>query len=198
MFPVGGKQLIRMTRSSGFLRLALPKRAVLSLRLQSTAAASTTPDANTNARVINGKAATVDRELPDPLEPQKENRRYFLLYAVGVVVSCAIIFNYEKTGSPIINSLMYCLRRSEVAKEALGDNIGYSSAWPWIWGPLNTVQGNIDIQYKVKGDAQGATVHLKATRVSALMPFKVEHLYLEYADGLTSDLLKDESIDFEF
>lgn len=140
----------------------------------------------------------MERELPDPLEPQKENRRYFLMYAVGVALSCAIIFNYEKTGSPIINSLMYCLRRSEVAKEALGDNIGYASAWPWIWGPLNTVQGNIDIQYKIKGDAQGATIHLKAKRVSALMPFQVEHLYLEYADGLTSDLLKDESIDFEF
>lgn len=150
------------------------------------------------SQTIRKRAATVDRELPDPLKPQKENRRYFIVYAIGVAVSCAVIFNYEKTGSPIVNSLMYCLRRSEVAKQSLGDNIGYALGWPWIWGPLNTVQGRIDIQYKVRGDKQGATVFLKANRVSALHPFEVEHLYLEYADGSRADLLQDKSIDFEF
>lgn len=149
-----------------------------------------TPD-NAHAQVA------IDRELPDPLEKQRENRRYFVLYAVAVAVSCAIIFNYEKTGSPIVNSLMYCLRRSDVAKAGLGDNIGYASAWPWIWGPLNTVFGNINIEYRVKGDAAGATVHLKAKRVSALEPFEVEHFYLVFDDGLTADVLKDDSIDFE-
>ncbi|WPK26054.1 hypothetical protein PUMCH_003399 [Australozyma saopauloensis] len=186
MFSAGLRRVLPV-RSPVSLRTSIKGRLPLSVRFQSTAEPLRT-------RV----ATTIDRELPDPLKPQRENRRYFVIYAVGVVVSCAIIFNYEKTGSPIINSLMYCLRRSEVAKSSLGDNIGYASEWPWIWGPLNTVQGRIDIQYKVKGDKQGATVHLKASRVSAILPFEVEHLYLEYADGLTADLLKDKSIDFEF
>lgn len=148
--------------------------------------------------VVKKRPATIDRELPDPLKLQKKNRRYFIVYAIGVAVSCAVIFNYEKTGSPIINSLMYCLRRSEVVKKALGDNIGYASEWPWIWGPLNTVQGRIDIHYKVKGDEQGAEVFLKANRSSAMQPFVVEHVYLKFDDGTIADLLQDSSVDFEF
>ncbi|GEQ69189.1 hypothetical protein JCM33374_g2860 [Metschnikowia sp. JCM 33374] len=126
------------------------------------------------------KKVSLDRELPDPFADKKKNIKYFWAYAVGVTVSCVIIFNYEKTQSPIINSVLYCLRRSEAAKQALGPNIGYASSWPWISGELNTVQGNIDVEFKVKGDTDKAMLKMKANRESKLVPFAVKHLFLEF------------------
>lgn len=142
------------------------------------------------------KVVNVDRELPDPFADKKQNRRYFWVYSVGVFVLCALIFNYEKTRSPIINSVLYCLRRSEAAKSRLGANIGFSSSWPWVWGPLNTVKGDIDVEFGVKGDKGRATLRLKATRTLRLVPFDIHHFTLETEDGMI-DLMKDPTFDFE-
>lgn len=156
-----------------------------------SAAAETQPS-------FSSKKVTLDRELPDPFADKKKNVKYFWVYAVGVTVSCVVIFNYEKTQSPIINSVLYCLRRSEAAKLTLGPNIGYASSWPWISGDLNTVKGNIDVEFKVKGDNEKAMLKLKANRESKLVPFDVKHLYLEFPDGRQIDLKTDPSFDFEF
>lgn len=122
---------------------------------------------------------TIDRELPDPFVKRNENRRYFVFYSIALVVTCAVIFNYEKSSSPIINSTLYFLRRSTIAQDALGKNIEFASSWPWIWGKLNTVQGAIDVKFKVKGDDQKAWVLLNATRESKMHPFQVHKFALE-------------------
>lgn len=145
---------------------------------------------------IPKRQVNIDRELPDPFANKKINRRYFWVYAVGVTVSCAVIFNYEKTSSPIINSVMYCLRRSEMAKEQLGANIRFKSSWPWIWGTLNTVQGNIDVTFDVRGDQGVGTLRLKANRSSKFVPFDIHHFVLD-TDGKEQDLTKDPSMDFD-
>lgn len=150
----------------------------------------------TAAGTASRKVVNVDRELPDPFADKKQNRRYFWIYSVGVFVLCAVIFNYEKTRSPIINSVLYCLRRSEAAKSQLGANIGFSSSWPWVWGPLNTVKGNIDVEFGVKGEKGQAKLRLKATRTLRLVPFDIHHFTLETADGVI-DLMKDPTFDFE-
>lgn len=143
------------------------------------------------------RQVTIDRDFPDPFADQKKNKRYFLLYAVGVTASCIVIFNYEKTRSPIINSVLYCLRRSDYAKASLGSNIGYQSSWPWIWGPLNTVQGKINIEFRIKGDQQSGTLKMKADRVSKLVPFDLQYIILVLDDGTEVNLLEDPSIDFD-
>lgn len=158
-------------------------------RMQSTAAARP---------VVPLRPLHIERELPDPFADKKKNRWYFGVYAVGVVASCAVIFNYEKTRSPIINSVMYCLRRSEAAKQSLGPNIGFESSWPWIWGPLNAVSGHVDIEYRVKGDLALAVLRMKADRESRQLPFDMQQLRLEFDDGRVVDLKQDPSIDFEF
>lgn len=140
---------------------------------------------------------TVDRELPDPFAAKKQNRLYFLAYGLGVFASCAIIFNYEKTRSPIINSVLYCLRRSNTCTELLGANINFRNAWPWIWGTLSTAQGKIDILFDVKGDRSPGTLRLRAARLSRLHPFDIYEWSLE-VDGKTVDLLKDETIEANF
>lgn len=147
--------------------------------------------------LAKGRQVSVDRELPDPFADKKQNKIYFWVYGVGVVVLCALIFNYEKTRSPIVNSVLYCLRRSDLAKASLGPNIGFSSSYPWIWGPLNTVQSNIDITFNVRGEKNSGTLKLKASRTSKLVPFDIHHWTLVVKDGPTIDLLQDSSVDFE-
>lgn len=138
---------------------------------------------------------TLDREFPDPFVRQKQNRWYFVTYGVGVVIACAIIFNYEKTTSPLITSTFFILRRSQVATELLGPTIGYSLQWPWISGPLNTVQGRVDISFAVKGEKSEGTIYLKAARESKQHPFVFERFAL-VVDGKEHDLTKDPAIEF--
>lgn len=138
---------------------------------------------------------TVDRELPDPFVKQRQNRYYFVVYGIGVTVSCIITFNYEKTRSPITNSTLFFLRRAEISKTLLGNGIDYASSWPWISGPLNTVKGDIDISFAVKGDNKNGTVRLKATRKSRSQPFVIHHFLLD-VDGQEYDLTKDKKMDF--
>lgn len=141
---------------------------------------------------------TVDRELPDPFISRRQNRQYFWAYGLGVVLACAIIFNYEKTRSPIVNSVMYFLRRSQNAKQTLGDGINFKYSWPWVWGTLNTVKGDIDIEFAVKGSENSGTLKLKANRESRLHPFKIHHWILQINDNQKTeiDLLADNSVDF--
>lgn len=139
---------------------------------------------------------TVDRDLPDPFKDKKKNRWYFVVYLIGVVVSLAIIFNYEKTRSPIINLGLYFLRRSKIARDVLGSGIDFTSLWPWILGPLNTVKGKIEISFDVKGANGTATIKLKATRELKLLPFDVHHFVL-VKDGVSYDLTKDPDVDFD-
>lgn len=132
---------------------------------------------------------TVARELPDPFSDKKKNRRYFWVYGLGVFASCAVIFNYEKTSLPIVNAVLYCLRRCDAAKAQLGPNIGFASTWPWIWGPLNTVKGDIDIAFDVAGEKGAGTLKLKALRTSKLVPFDIHSWTLEVHGGETVDLV---------
>lgn len=138
---------------------------------------------------------TIDRELPDPFAKKKQNRRLFWVYAVGTTLACAFVFNYEKTSSPIINSVFYVLRRSDEVKQKLGANISYSSPYPWIYGPLNTVRGEIDISFGVKGDKDSGTLRLKATRESKMFPFDIHRWTLTTTDGHVIDLAKDVAVE---
>lgn len=189
---------LRSSVISGSLAQQTARPSLLCLRNQSTQAAKHlndgVPPLDTIVRTV---PVSVERELPDPFKKKKQNRRYFWAYAVGTTISCIIIFNYEKTRSPIVNSVLYCLRRSDHAKAALGPNIGFASLWPWISGPLNTVKGNIDITFSVKGDDGVGKLHLHATRTSKLVPFDIHAWTLETSDGKVIDLAKDVSVEFE-
>lgn len=189
----------RANAISSIWRTIIPTKPLLnSIRLSSQAAHKHLDDGvPPQDTVVRSIPVSVERELPDPFKKQKQNRKYFWAYAVGTTLSCVLIFNYEKTRSPIVNSVLYCLRRSEDAKAALGPNIGFESLWPWIWGTLNTVKGNIDITFKVKGDIGGGNLHLKATRTSKLVPFDIHAWTLETESGRVIDLAQDASVDFE-
>lgn len=150
-----------------------------------------------SANALN-RVVTVERELPDPFAGKKQNRAYFVTYGVAITLVCIFIFNYEKTRSPLTNSVMYYIRRSSNASSFLGENINFRDSWPWILGQLNTASGDIDISFAVRGSKNTATLYLKASRESKSHPFKIHHFYLEphSPDSGRIDLLNDPSIDF--
>lgn len=143
------------------------------------------------------RTVAMDRDLPDPFVRQKQNRWYFACYGLGVVVSCAVIFNFEKTQSPIITSCFFFMRRLAHVRSAIGDDIEYGLPFPWISGPLNTVKGDVDIAFDVKGSNGRGTVMLKASRALKSEPFKVHHFRLEmHNSGEVVDLTTDPAIEF--
>ncbi|EDK36037.2 hypothetical protein PGUG_00135 [Meyerozyma guilliermondii ATCC 6260] len=151
------------------------------------------PEGVEKQQEVNGKIVTrtipvtVERELPDPFVSQKQNRNYFWTYGIGVTLACVIIFNYEKTRSPIVNSTLYLLRMSDEVTSRLGDNIDFKSSWPWISGTLNTVSGDIDIEFAVKGSIRDGMLKLRASRTSKTQPFDV-HEFTLTVDGEVLDL----------
>ncbi|CAH6721599.1 cytochrome c oxidase assembly factor 1 [[Candida] jaroonii] len=170
----------------------LPSPATLALRYNSTANHVGKLD-----NTFKGQQISIDRELPDPFKFKKTNRKYFFAYGIGVIVSCVVIFNYEKTTSPILNSVFYFLRRNPSVLDKLGENISYKYSWPWISGELNTVKGEIDISFDIKGDKNAGKLHFKASRSSKLVPFTIHHWFLE-VDGQKIDLKENDKIDFGF
>lgn len=167
-------------------------RSSRSIRFQSTRVASSIPDVKT---AHYSGPVSLDRDFPDPFAKEKQNRWYFVSYGLGVILSCAAIFNYEKTTSPIITLTFFILRRSTLAKELLGPTIGYSSLMPWISGPLNTVQGRVDISFGVKGEFGKGKLELKAQRETRADPFVFEK-FLLIVDEKEYDLRGDAAFDF--
>lgn len=190
---VRGARTSRVARGFTSTAVARPLRIMSQFqRHQSTVVDSSKATNST----IPKRQVVVDREFPDPFEAKKKNRYYFVFYGVGVTLACLIVFNYEKTRSPVINSVLYCLRRSDLTRKELGPNINFKSSWPWIWGELNTMQGRVNIEFDIKGDLNEGTLFLKATRKSKMHPFDVHEWKLKIKGGPEIDLLKDPTVEF--
>ncbi|ODV79009.1 DUF1783-domain-containing protein [Suhomyces tanzawaensis NRRL Y-17324] len=186
-----------LTRSSRLLSGAFRNRSIQlgALRKVSDAAISSSANPADPTKKYQ-TPVTVDREFPDPFAEKKQNRKYFVAYGIGVTVACIIIFNYEKTTSPIVTSTLFFMRRSSIAKEQLGNGIDFASSWPWISGTLNTNKGDIDIAFKIKGDKGVGMLKLKAERELRMHPFNVHHFLLEMG-GVDYDLTKDPAVEFD-
>lgn len=93
-----------------------------------------------------------NRELPSiPTSPFKVWSRTLPVFFFLITVSCLAIFNYQKSNSSVVSSILYALRRNEAAKELLGDEIYFASSVPWISGEMNQLHGRIDVKFWVKG-----------------------------------------------
>ena len=93
--------------------------------------------------------------LPNRSLPSLKNPPTWLktlpAFIVVITLSSLAIFNYQKSSSSTVNSILYALRTNETAREVLGDEIYFASKVPWIRGELNPLQGRIDISFWVKG-----------------------------------------------
>ncbi|GAV52713.1 hypothetical protein ZYGR_0AG07040 [Zygosaccharomyces rouxii] len=133
----------------------------------------------------------VERELPDPFAHRVKNRATFVTFSVGVAAALAIIFNYEKTESPIISNTFYHLRRSPRTRELLGENIEFDGLMPWVHGELNQVAGKVNIRFNIKGsNGTKAVVRLVANKDNEFQEFLI-HEWSLTADDKQIDLLEE-------
>jgi len=160
-----------------------------------TTTSSNSSNSSTTTTPNNSKKMTIDRELPDPFKGRTRNRIQFVLFWVLMGASAAVMFNYEKTSSPVVTTTLHFLRRSEVIRDVLGDQIDFKNLYPWVSGELNQVKGAVNIKFDVKGSKNHGTIKLVADRKSRRDEFLIHEWSLE-VDGKKYDLLADESVDF--
>jgi cytochrome c oxidase assembly factor 1 len=92
-----------------------------------------------------------DRALPDLPAGISVWLKTLPIFILIISLSSLAIFNYEKSSSSTVNSILYALRTNAHARELLGDEIYFASKVPWISGALSPMQGTIDISFWVKG-----------------------------------------------
>ncbi|ODQ81007.1 hypothetical protein BABINDRAFT_160428 [Babjeviella inositovora NRRL Y-12698] len=139
------------------------------------------------------KPMTVNSELPDPLKEKNYQLLKALAFFTSMTAVCLVIFNYEKTTSPIINSTFHFMRRSTMARTMLGNSISFDGAVPWVHGTLNQMKGDIDVWFNVKGDVAQGCVVLRASRDSRNDQFTIHEWTLTVGEK-EFDLLRDESV----
>ena len=86
------------------------------------------------------------------------------IFILLITLSSLAIFNYQKSSSSTVNSILYALRTNATARELLGDEIYFASKVPWIWGELNQLHGRINISFWVKGRKQQGKVKFVSVR----------------------------------
>ena len=88
----------------------------------------------------------------------------FPIFVAVITVSALGMFNYQKVNSPVIAANLYALRTNPKVREILGDEVYFASRWAWISGPINLMQGRIDIKFSVKGTQREGVCRFKAKR----------------------------------
>lgn len=104
-----------------------------------------------------------DRELP-PLPNLNRWFKTFPIFVAIMIASTLAIFNYEKSTSSIVSATLYALRTSDTGREVLGENIYFRDRFPWIWGKINQLHGNIDIRFAVKGTKGEGMMRFRSIR----------------------------------
>ncbi|KAF2672803.1 cytochrome oxidase complex assembly protein [Microthyrium microscopicum] len=136
-----------------------------------------------------------DRDLP-PLS--RINNPYYTwrhLPIVLVIVSAAAfgIFNYQKINHSVVNSCLYALRVHPLAREKLGDEIYFRDRIPWIWGSIDSLHGEVDVTFGVKGKSGKGVMRFRCVRSRGDEFFHTEVWTLNTEDGRAYDLMEAES-----
>ena len=105
-----------------------------------------------------------DRELPDLPAGISVWLKTLPIFILVITLSSLAIFNFEKSSSSTVNSILYALRTNDHARELLGDEIYFASKVPWISGSLSPMQGIIDISFSVKGTKGAAKTKFVALK----------------------------------
>lgn len=113
------------------------------------------------------------------------------IFVILVTASSLAIFNYQKSSSSTINSILYALRTNDTAREILGDEIYFASKMPWIRGEMNQMHGIIDIRFWVKGTKAQAETKFTSLRRRKTGFFETLEWSLKLEDGTVVQLLED-------
>ncbi|KAL2155327.1 hypothetical protein VTH82DRAFT_68 [Thermothelomyces myriococcoides] len=132
-----------------------------------------------------------DRELPSIEQATFRWSRTLPIFAAVIAVASVAIFNYQKLSSPVVGATLYALRTSDKARAALGDEIYFAQAIPWISGEMNQLHGRIDISFRVKGTKAAGVMRFASFRPTPKGMFETTEWSLRTDDGTVIDLLED-------
>jgi cytochrome c oxidase assembly factor 1 len=130
-----------------------------------------------------------NRELPTPDVPRRLWLRTLPIFIFLITVSSLAIFNYQKSSSSTVNSILYALRTSPSARELLGDEVYFASKVPWISGELNQLHGIINVSFWVKGTKGKGQVKFVSVRKKRDGYFETLEWSLKMEDGKELQLL---------
>ncbi|KAF9071842.1 cytochrome oxidase complex assembly protein 1-domain-containing protein [Rhodocollybia butyracea] len=106
----------------------------------------------------------------------------------GWAVFLAYVTNQEKISSSVVKQIMRELRVDEELRVVLGDAIRMQGEWwlngdPRIIGSISTMQGNIDISFRIKGSRGTGTVYFTSIRREKGVPFEILRFKVIADDG---------------
>jgi cytochrome c oxidase assembly factor 1 len=134
-----------------------------------------------------------DRALPSLTNtPLRTWLKTLPLFILAITLSSLAIFNYQKSSSSTVTSILYALRTNPQARELLGDEIYFASKVPWIRGELNQLHGRIDVRFWVKGTKTQGETRFKSERKRRDGLFETSDWSLCLADGRVVQLLDTE------
>ncbi|CAG8496740.1 651_t:CDS:1 [Diversispora eburnea] len=91
-----------------------------------------------------------------PLPVIKSKVPQFIIYGIiGVslwTISITLSFNYQRLNSSTVQGSLFNVKHDSNSVELLGNNINFSSKYPWVSGSINNLKGIADIKYSIKGD----------------------------------------------
>ncbi|ESK96740.1 cytochrome oxidase complex assembly protein [Moniliophthora roreri MCA 2997] len=111
--------------------------------------------------------------------------------AIGVAgwaVFMTIVTNQEKMSSSVFKQVMRSSRSDPKLKEVLGDAIRPQPEWwlngdPNITGHISTMQGNVDMSFRIRGSKGSGTVYFTSIRKEKGVPFTILRFKVIADDG---------------
>jgi cytochrome c oxidase assembly factor 1 len=94
-------------------------------------------------------------------------RQFWFTFPIFIALmagSGLVLFNYQKQESSVVLSSMYALRVNQKARELLGENIQMADRFPWIWGSIDSLHGNVDVEFRVKGARAMGSMRFRCIR----------------------------------
>ncbi|KAJ1852154.1 hypothetical protein LPJ73_002881 [Coemansia sp. RSA 2703] len=111
-------------------------------------------------------AFAIERELEGPKSRKREIGLFVAVAAVTWGLGSVIAFNYQRMSSTPVTAALYTARHNDEVKRVLGQQLNFTSAFPWISGDISHLKGFVEIEFDVVGD-KGVTgrLVLKSRRV---------------------------------
>ncbi|KAF9264511.1 DUF1783-domain-containing protein [Marasmius fiardii PR-910] len=99
-----------------------------------------------------------------------------------------VVTNQEKITSSVFKQVMRSIRNDPKVNDAIGDAIRPQPEWwlngdPNIRGQISTMQGNVDMSFRVKGSKGSGTVYFTSIRREKGVPFTILRFKVIADDG---------------
>ncbi|KAJ1723769.1 hypothetical protein LPJ53_001937 [Coemansia erecta] len=138
-------------------------------------------------------AFAIERELEGPKSRKREIGLFVAVAAVTWGLGTVIAFNYQRMTSTPVTAALFIARHNDEVRRELGQQLNFTSVFPWISGDISHLKGFVEIEFDVVGD-KGVTgrLVLKSRRVGNQSgEWKTVDFYIVLPDGRQIDCQQD-------